>query len=208
MAIESWIVFCSIALLATITPGPAVLIVTTHSLQYGPIKSIATILGNITGLFLMSLASVLGISTIILYSSAFFSAVKFAGAVYLIYLGIKVWRGGIVSREVSTVGHRQVGGLNRFGQGLAVALTNPKAIAFTTALFPQFIVQSAPLAGQFTILVLTFMSLSFICLLIYAVASHKAKEQSVSMISGKGLGRVFGCAFIGAGLALASTSQK
>lgn len=208
MALESWLIFCSIALLATVTPGPAVLIVTTHSLQYGPFKSIPTILGNITGLFLMSLASVLGISTIILYSSVFFGFIKFIGAVYLVYLGIRVWRGGIVSKAVPVAEYRQARGLSRFGQGLAVALTNPKAIAFTTALFPQFIVETAPLTSQFTLLVATFMSLSFTCLLCYAVASHKAKEKSMRFISGKGLGRVFGCAFIGAGLALASSSHR
>lgn len=208
MTIESWIVFCSIALLATITPGPAVLIVTSHSLQYGPLKAIATILGNITGLFLMSLASVLGISTILLYSSTFFSAVKFAGAAYLVFLGIKTWKNGIAAQAAPAGRQWQAGGMNRYGQGLTVALTNPKAIAFTTALFPQFIVQSAPLTGQFSILVLTFMSLSFLCLLLYAVVSHRARLQSVNMISGKGMGRLFGCAFIGAGLALASSSQR
>lgn len=77
MNLENWLIFCSIALVATITPGPAILLTTTHSVAYGLKKSLATIFGNISGLLLMSSLSVLGLSTIILYSTTVFLVVKF-----------------------------------------------------------------------------------------------------------------------------------
>ena len=77
---ESWLVFSSIALLATLIPGPAILLAVSHSVAYGFKNALATILGNISGLFLMSALSVLGLSTIILYSTTVFIAIK-----YLVY---------------------------------------------------------------------------------------------------------------------------
>lgn len=208
MSLENWLLFCSIALVATASPGPAVLLVTTHSVQYGPMRSVVTVLGNISGLFLMSLCSVLGLSTLILYSSTAFMVVKIMGALYLVYLGIKLWRNGSSRADVDSVGTRRAGHLNLYGQGLLVALTNPKAIVFTTALFPQFIVASQPLPGQFSLLVVTFMSFSFLCLVAYAFATHKAKQHSRPWFSAKTAGRAFGGTFILAGAALAFTSRR
>lgn len=208
MTFEGWLLFSSIALVATLTPGPAVLLVTTHSLQFGPMRSILTILGNVSGLFIMSLASVLGLSTLIFLSGTVFTIVKTCGAVYLIYLGIKLWRQGVVSHQVSATRVGRGNGLHLYGQGLLVALTNPKAIAFTTALFPQFIVANQPLVGQFSLLVATFMIFSFLCLAAYSFAGHKAKQHSGAWISGRLTGRIFGGIFVMAGLALAGTSRR
>ena len=92
MDFDSWLLFASIALVATLTPGPAVLLVSTHSVSFGTRYSIATMAGNVTGLFIMSLFSVLGLSAIILHSAPIFFTVKMIGACYLIFLGIKLWR--------------------------------------------------------------------------------------------------------------------
>lgn len=208
MALESWLLFSSIALVATLTPGPAVLLVTTHSLQFGPMRSILTILGNISGLFIMSLASVLGLSTLIFLSSTVFTIVKTCGAVYLVYLGVKLWWHGIVDNRNPVMRSGSGGILQLYSQGLFVALTNPKAIAFTTALFPQFITADQPLVGQFSLLVATFMSFSFLCLVAYAFAGHKAKQHGGAWVTGKLTGRVFGGIFVMAGLALAGASRK
>lgn len=212
MSLENWLIFCSIAFVATVTPGPAVLLVTSHSLSQGPLRSVATILGNISGLFCMSLASVMGLSSLIMYSTNAFLVVKVIGALYLIYLGVRLWRQGF-NLSAGTVAKAQKTSLLRlYMQGVMVSLTNPKAIAFTTALFPQFIDASAPLAWQFSVLVLTFMLFSFGCLLGYAIVSSRAKARSAAIgagaSAGRWLGKLFGSAFVGSGLALAFASQK
>ena len=207
MPIETWLAFASIAFIATISPGPAILLVTSVSLQYGPSRSLMTIAGNVSGLFLMSSASVLGLSSLLLYLNTAFAIVKFIGAAYLIYLGIKLWRNGLGLSDITmttTPPRRR----SLFSQGLFVALSNPKAIAFTTALFPQFISVSDPLATQFTILVVTFMVFSAACLFAYAVLAHKVRHRSARLTSDRLAGRLFGSAFIGAGVLLASSNQR
>lgn len=208
MQIESWLLFSSIAFIATVTPGPAVLLVTTHTLQYGPLRTIMTIAGNVSGLLIMSACSVLGLNALILYSATAFTCIKLFGAAYLIYMGVKLWRSGIVQQNQGSGDGEQRSCVKLYGQGVLVALTNPKAIVFTTALFPQFIIVSEPLLPQFSILVCTFMTLSALCLLVYSVASSKAQKYSVNIFSGKRIGEFFGGAFIGAGALLATTAQN
>jgi len=207
VTIDSWLLFCSIAFVATASPGPAVLLVTSHSLQYGPRQSMATVLGNISGLFLMSLMSVLGLSTLLLYSTIGFTLIKLAGAAYLIYLGIKLWRasGVQVNHPVGT--RSSAPWLTLYRQGIMIALTNPKAIVFTTALFPQFIVTTAPLALQFTLLVTTFMALSFLCLMTYSVMAAHTKMRTKTL-SRQWPSKCLGGALISAGISMIFVTQK
>ena len=212
MNYDSWILFASIAFMATITPGPAILLVTTHSVTFGTRLSIATMLGNVSGLFIMSLLSVMGLSAVILHSAPIFFLVKMAGAAYLVYLGIKLWRHGFGLEELRTARREAVQPRPRitklYANGLFVALSNPKAIAFTTALFPQFILPEQPMALQFTILIVTFMFLSFVCLFVYAYMAAETKSRSARIKWPGGMSKVFGGAFIGSGLFLASATQK
>ncbi len=209
MEIESWLLFSSIALVATITPGPAVLLVTSHSISHGPGRTIFTILGNISGLFFMSLLSVLGLGAIVLTSATAFTCIRIIGACYLIYLGIKLWRNGFLkaasSKKISSNGKR-VSTLSLYLHGLMVALSNPKAIAFTTALFPQFIDHAAPLLPQFSVLVTTFMFYSFTCLFFYARLSAKTGTVALNSKRDGIISKIFATLFIGSGIGLAASS--
>ncbi|HKJ29243.1 MAG: LysE family translocator [Desulfuromonadales bacterium] len=212
MNYDSWLLFTSIALIATITPGPAILLVTTHSVSFGTKYSIATMAGNVTGLFIMSLLSVMGLSAIILHSVPIFLLVKGVGAGYLIFLGAKLWsRGfGLDAIRSAVEGNEQSRPriIKLYFNGLLVALSNPKAIAFTTALFPQFIHPDYPMAQQFCILIATFMFLSFVCLLAYAVMAAETKNRSTRIKLPGLMSKVFGAAFIGSGVFLATATQK
>lgn len=213
MSPDKLLLFTSIALIAALSPGPAILLVTTNSVRYGVRRSILTMLGNISGLFIMSLLAVLGLSTMILMSSHAFLAIKVIGAAYLVYLGVRLWRYGLqlntaTQEEEAPVATQPPRSLRLYIQGLMVALSNPKAIAFTTALFPQFIDASRPLALQFSILVTIFMLLSFICLLGYGLlAARSAARIRHRARTGGVAGKLFGSVFIGSGIALALTSR-
>lgn len=212
MNYDSWLIFASIAFMATITPGPAILLVTTHSVTFGTKYSIATMFGNVSGLFVMSLLSVMGLSAIILHSAPIFFVVKMVGAGYLIYLGVKLWRNGFGLDELRPAYGKEPQPkpkvLKLYVNGLFVALSNPKAIAFTTALFPQFIEPGQPMFKQFSILIVTFMFLSFICLLAYAVIAAETKSRSSHVRLPGVVSKVFGGAFVGSGFFLASATQK
>ncbi len=211
MNYDSWLLFASIAFMATITPGPAILLVSTHSVTFGLGPAVATMLGNVSGLFLMSLLSVMGLSAIILHSTPIFFAVKMAGAAYLVFLGIRLWKRGFgldsIKPEACRPGARPRI-VRLYSNGLFVALTNPKAIAFTTALFPQFITPEYSMPRQFTILVITFMALSFSCLFAYAVMAAETRNQAARIRLPGVMSKVFGGAFIGSGLFLATATQK
>ena len=208
MSIEVWLAFLSIALVATITPGPAILLVVTHALQAGVGKALFTIAGNLSGLFLMSLCSVVGLSVLVLSSTFAFMVIKIVGAIYLIYMGVAVWRKGIVVKKTTSSLYDQSSPLKFYIQGILVSLTNPKAIAFTTALFPQFIAVDQPLFAQFSILVITFLTCSALCLASYAIWSRKLFNHSVNAASSTWISKIFGSTFIGAGIALAVSAQR
>lgn len=208
MQFESWLLYCSVALVATLSPGPAILLVITQSLQYGPVRSMLAVAGNLTGLFLLSTCSVLGLSTLIAYSSLAFTLVKMSGAAYLVYLGINLWRKGL-SISLDNVQAIQHGHwLRLYTQGLLVAITNPKALVFTMALFPQFIVVSEPLLSQFVVMVVTLMFFSFSCLCLYSFFANSMKGRCRHWLSGRWPGKLFGSTFMGAGALLALTTQR
>jgi len=208
MHFETWLAFCSIAFIAAAIPGPAILLVSTHSLQFGTLRSLITVAGNVTGLFTMSACSILGLSALVMVSSTAFTVVKIIGALYLLYMGIKIWRGGVQLNDINDEKKISFSTWRLYTQGLMISLTNPKAIIFTSALFPQFIVVSDPLLPQFLILVVTLMTCSFLCLLSYSLLSHNLKAGTKKYVSGNILGKVFGSAFIGAGGALAISTQR
>lgn len=208
VSIESWLAFCSIAFIATVTPGPAVLLVTTHSLQFGVARTLFTILGNLAGIFTLAAFSVAGLAAIIVYSSAVFMLVKLGGACYLIYLGVKLWRDGIQITAPKSASPASKNRLRLFFQGLLVAMTNPKAIVFTTALFPQFINPNESLLLQFAPLVLTFISFSFSMLLCWSLASHCIKYKGADLMPTALLSKTFAVTFIGMGAALAGSTHK
>ncbi|WP_444930943.1 LysE family translocator [Microbulbifer sp. SSSA002] len=208
MTLENWLAFCSIALLATATPGPAALLVSINTLSAGVRAGVLTALGNISGLLVMSGLSVIGLSTIVLNSSIAFTVVKLLGAGYLIYMGVKLWRNGIGRMESTQIPcNNQRGLLSFYIQGVSIALTNPKAIIFTTALFPQFISLSGPLLPQFILLVFSFMALSFSCLFCYMLLAGGAKIRSRNFTSSRFFSRLLGSTFVGAGCALVGTSR-
>ncbi len=203
MELSTWLLFLSIALIAIISPGPAVLLSVTNSLTHGFIKSIFSSLGNISGIFIVSSAAALGLGVVLQSSILLFSTLKIAGAIYLISLGIHQWRSkhNIFKKSIEASKSKQ-GVRKSFVQGLLVAISNPKAILFFTALFPQFIDLSKPIFVQFIILTITFMFFSFIILVIYAMCAHSAKGWFSKSNRAIWLNRISGTIFITFGLGI------
>ena len=202
--------YLTLVLVATATPGPAVLFIVTNATLHGWKKSIFSALGNILGLFCLGIIAVTGLGTILSTSVFVFNVIKYAGAAYLIYLGLKLFfqkqpaidhfTDGLVASNKSA--------WKIFVQALGVALSNPKAIVFLTALFPQFININAPLIPQFSVLILILMAFSFIFLMFYALVAHQAKIWFAKPGRVRLFSRTSGSVFIGFGVLLATTSNK
>jgi homoserine/homoserine lactone efflux protein len=209
MELSTWLLFLGIALVAIISPGPAVLLSVTNSLTHGFTKSVFSSLGNITGLFVVSSAAAFGLGAALQASTLLFATLKSFGAIYLIYLGIRQWRSkhNVFTKSIEPSKYNQ-GKRKSFVQGLLVAISNPKAILFFTALFPQFIDLSKPVMIQFIILTTTFMFFSFLILLIYALSAHSAKGWFAKGDKAIWFNRISGTIFISFGLGILRLRNK
>lgn len=210
MTIQSWLMYLTLVLVATSTPGPAVLYIVTNSTIHGWKKSIFAALGNIVGLFCLGVMSVAGLGTILKTSEMFFNMIKYAGAGYLIYLGLKliIQKNMDLTRVTNQITSRKVSGKQIFFHALGVAVSNPKAIVFLTALFPQFLDINETLLPQFSMLIATLMIFSFSFLMLYALLAHKAKIWVSSPDRIKTFNRTSGSIFIGFGILLATSSNN
>jgi threonine/homoserine/homoserine lactone efflux protein len=204
MMINDYLIYVTLALTVTAIPGPAVVLTIKNSLRHGYTAATASIFGNFIAMVILATLSALGLGAIIIASSTLFSAVKIAGCMYLIYLGIKVWRTPHLKDDTQhqVENKRNQEFTSMFREGFGVGLSNPKAIAFFTALFPQFIDASREFIPQFLTLIFTIEGISFIVLMLYAylspiVSSYVFKEKSKDIFN-----KLTGASFIGFGLAL------
>jgi len=177
IAIDNYLLYILAAIVATLSPGPAVILAMSNSFKYGVKKSIIAILGNITALFILAIVSVSGIGIIITTSPSLFALLKFVGGVYLIYLGIKIIRSNseIVLNNSGQIQH-SVNTYDLFKQAFVVAISNPKALIFLMALFPQFINASHTFVPQFLVLITTLMFFSFSFLSMYALLARRLQS--------------------------------
>ena len=186
MEITSWLLFIAVGTAAVVSPGPAILLAISNSVRFGMMKVLFSSLGNITGLFILSTAAIFGLGAILKTSDHLFLIVKLTGAAYLIYLGIRQCRSkaDFFTEQTSANilnGNEQKkqnikSNLIVFSEGFLIAMTNPKAILFFTAFFPQFINTNKSLPHQFLIMTFTFMGMSFICLMSYGLLASRVKK--------------------------------
>jgi len=204
MPFSTWIIYAAVALAAIVCPGPAIFLAISNSVAFGWRRVAFSSLGNIIGLLGVSCLAMAGLGALLKTSATVFTAVKLLGAGYLIYLGLKQWRsrGSVFSRAAGedSGGARSNGQI--FLQGLLIALTNPKAILFFTALFPQFIRSDEPLAPQFLLLTGTFMGFSFLVLMAYGRLAHAARAWFADDVRSAWFNRCTGSLFLMLGVGM------
>lgn len=182
------------------SPGPNMLLVMTSSLKHGLRRSFATMAGCLTGVLLMMAVSAAGLGAVLQAAPRAFGALKLAGAVYLIYLGVKMWG---EAPEDGAAAPAAKGGLYR--QGLLVSLSNPKAILFAAAFLPQFLDPQRPRAPQFAVLVSLFAVIEVSCYMAYALGGRQAAALLADPARRRLFDRCAGTLFVGFALALAFT---
>lgn len=210
MAIQSLLIYVTMVLVATITPGPAVLYIMTNATLHGYRKSVFAALGNITGLFCLGVIAITGLGSILYTSEIIFNMIRYAGAAYLIYLGLKLIfkKQTDFSKLAEEMAPARVDSSKVFIQALSIAMSNPKAIVFLTALFPQFINTGRALIPQFSILIAILMGFSFCFLMLYALLAHKARTWIGEPDRMRNFNKISGSIFIGFGLLLARSSNR
>ncbi|CDW96455.1 MAG: LysE family translocator [Thiomonas sp.] len=203
----TYLIFVSFALAASFTPGPAVMLSIHNAMHFGWRRALWSSLGNVSGLLTLATLSALGLNAVLQTSALAFNLVKVAGATYLIWLGIQQWRkaGQASSQALATVsGEQRVDHHPRklYVKGVAVALTNPKAIAFIAALFPQFLSASQPMGPQYAVLTATFMTISLLVLSLYAGLAVLTRRRLNTWFASGWPQRVSGTVFCAFGVGL------
>lgn len=139
MSFDTWVVYALAILILTASPGPSVLLCASKSVSSGLLSARFAALGSVTAISIVLTLSFTGLGVLIASSNIAFSIIKWIGAAYLIYLGIKILRCPEETYEVEFEADGQTSRANHFMSGFIVGASNPKALVFFTALFPQFI---------------------------------------------------------------------
>ncbi|MCJ2184983.1 LysE family translocator [Novosphingobium sp. 1949] len=215
MPLHTWWLYVLAVFLVSAMPGPNMLHVMARSVDFGFRRSTATMAGCLAGLVILLVASVAGLSTVLVAMPGLFTALRYAGAAYLIYLGVRAWRTRAIAADVGldigagtlpaprTAGApREVGSGALFRGGLAISLSNPKAILFAAAFLPQFINPAQPTLPQFGILLATFVAIESFWYSVYGLGGRTMARQLNHPKTRRVFDRVTGTAFIGFGLGL------
>lgn len=199
--INDYLTYLLLAITITAIPGPAVILTIRNSLQYGYKTTMSNIFGNFFAMIILASISAVGLGAIILSSPTLFYSMKILGCIYLIYLGIKVWNTPFSNEKIDSK-MRNKNYYTLFKEGFTIGISNPKAIAFFTALFPQFIDSSRNFVTQFLSLILTIEGISFIILFFYALIAFKLSKYLKSKKAFLLFNKLTSGAFIGFGVAL------
>lgn len=204
MSLAILLSYLVIAGTAIISPGPAILLALRNSITYGLGAVVWSTLGNITGVFCLSTASMLGLGVLLKTSAFLFGAVKLIGAAYLFWIGIRhfLGKGMLAALPEGGTARPRPPRWHLYREALGLALTNPKPVLFFTALFPQFLVPDAPLLPQFFVLTGIFMGLSLLSLFGYAALARQARGFLLRPLLVRWLNRTIGSIFIAFGVLL------
>jgi threonine/homoserine/homoserine lactone efflux protein len=158
--VNELVVFAGVIALASISPGPNVILVVNHTLNFGLPRIAPTILGNISLLFVVAVAAALGVSAVLMSMPAAYDALRAIGAAYLAYVGIKALRNAWRSRGGAVVSGQPAnaaGPVRRYLQAFFVSATNLGSVFFLAALFPNFLHHDQALLPQFAVLFATLV---------------------------------------------------
>lgn len=175
MELDIWLAFVAASIALLLIPGPTVMLVLSYALSKGRSVAVASASGVALGDLIAMTASLAGLGALVLTSATLFTVLKWVGAVYLIWLGIKLIRSA-PSGGLDLPAQRDVTGRQVFAHATAVTALNPKSIAFFIAFVPQFLTPDAPLLPQFAILIATFVGLAALNAFAYALAADRLRQ--------------------------------
>jgi threonine/homoserine/homoserine lactone efflux protein len=202
MTVETWLAFTAATVVLLVIPGPTILLVVSYALGRGirtalPVAA-GVALGDVTAMTL----SMLGLGALLAASALLFTALKWLGAAYLVWLGIRLWRAGgalnATPREEPAAPARML------AHAWIVTALNPKSITFFIAFLPQFIDPHGDFWHQMLVFEATFVGLAFVNAVGYALVASRARGLIRSPRAVGIFNRVGGSLLIGAGLGAAT----
>lgn len=204
MELSSYSLYFSISLLASISIGPSVILAASNGINFGRKKALAGVFGHVSAVMILALISASGLGLILMASDLAFTVIKYVGAGYLIYIGIAIWRSkgkwSFADKNTQAPAKRAL-----FKQSFLLGLSNPKALVFFSALFPQFIQPAQPILPQFLLLAGTSLCNAFVFTSVYVVVAFRFRQYFLSAVGQRWVGKTTGGIFIGFAAALVTS---
>ncbi|WP_322999792.1 LysE family translocator [Castellaniella sp.] len=187
--------------LVSLTPGMCMVLSLSLGMTVGVRRAAWMWVGELIGVGTVAVASVLGVATVLLQYPPLFTAFKWGGGAYLVWLGIEMWRskGSLAIPDVID-GAQAPRRLQLAMQGLVTAVANPKGWAFFIALLPPFLDFSQPMAPQLSLLLAIILSMELCCLILYATGGSVARTLLASRSNVRLMNRIAGTLIIGVGI--------
>ena len=205
MEFQLYIAFVIATTIMILSPGPSVLLTVAHSISFGWKQGLFTVGGATVGVGVQLIVAAIGLASLLNTVAGAFEWLRWLGAAYLVYLGIKQWRSADVPLALEATSTSKT---NLFVQGLVTTIPNPKSLIFIAAFLPQFIDSTRPVYAQFAVIVPTFLVITFTVTSIWALAAGQARKLINNQKTFKSVLRGSGGLMIVAGLGLAFTSRS
>ncbi len=202
MSWETWWLFLITVFLLSATPGPNMLHIMSRSLGLGLRRSIPAMAGCLSAVLLILAASAAGLGALLLASPMLFEVLRYAGVLYLLWLGWQLWKSSGADLPQEAQFTAQYSAVKVFRGGFLVGISNPKSLLFATAFLPQFIAQDAPKLPQFALLMLTFAACELVWYGVYALCGRQLRGLLAAPRWRKLFDRLTGVAFVGFAAAL------
>ncbi|MFC6567530.1 LysE family translocator [Actinoplanes utahensis] len=210
MNIEQVAAFAALAFVIIVIPGPSVLFVVARALAYGRRVALITVVGNTIGALVAVTSVAFGVGSIVERSIVAFTILKWAGAAYLVYLGVKAFRHRHAIGQPAAGATPVRGTWRTLWEGLIVGVSNPKSFVFYAAVLPQFVDRSAGhVTAQMLLLGVIFNVMALFCDSSWGLAAAGARDwfarspRRLSAVGGAG-----GLAMVGLGVTVALTGRK
>lgn len=204
MTLQTWWLFVMMSFVISGTPGPNMLLIMSSSARLGARPTLAAMAGCMSALMAMMCISAAGLGALLQAFPAVFDVLRWMGAAYLVYLGIRSWRAPVADAVDGAPSMPAAQGGALFRRGFLVAASNPKAILFAAAFLPQFITPSEPRLPQFAILLATFALIEGGWYLAYAAGGQRIARYLRRASVLRLFNRVTGGAFVGFGALMAA----
>ena len=200
MDLHTWFAFFLASLATAFLPGQAILLAVSNALQHGRRAALSSSLGNAAGIVLLALATLAGLGLLLREHPLAVEAVRLCGALYLVWLGVALWRAAGQTQPAALRWSAPGGAAGLFVQGATVAVTNPKGILFFAALFPQFVDGGEDMLPRFALMTATFVGctvIAHVCFIAAAPwAAGRLRQDGVARLAR----RMGGVLFAGLGL--------
>jgi threonine/homoserine/homoserine lactone efflux protein len=202
VTLDTWLAFVAATVVMLAIPGPTILLVIGQSLGGGARTALPLVAGVALGDLTAMTLSLAGLGALLAASALLFSVLKYAGAAYLVWLGIRLWRAPVAAAAAPVTARRAV------RDAYVVTALNPKSIAFFVAFVPMFVDAGAPFVPQAALLVATFVTLAAANAGIYALLASRLSGAVGRPSVRRAFNRTGGAMLVGAGLATAAARRS